>query len=507
MRKFAIPMLLIALSLTVFAQGTRVQAPNNRYTVSDDVRLGQKAAAEVHNKMPVIREQSLADNYVEQVGRRLAAAIPPEFRHPEFNYQFDVVDAPELNAFALPGGPTYVNRGMIEAARNEGELAGVMANEIAHVALRHGTAQVTKAQSPGVQLPALGGAILGAIIGGSAGGAISQGAAIGSGLNFLRYSREYESQADILGAQIMASAGYDPRDLANMFRTIEQQGSGSGPSWMSSHPNPGDRYARIDQEASLLGSQSSNRTGNNDAQFRRIQDELRRGSAGNSVSEYDRRRPGPVDDSERSRPGSVDDDRRRESGPRDGRGYPSANRGAYRVEPPSTRVRPYTGSNLFRINVPENWRDFADQNSVTFAPEGAFENYQGQSEPRQRVVTHGAMVGIAETQSRNLRQASDRYINELLQTNSYLQPQGTFIGRRLGGRNALSITLQGRSPLTGRPELVNVYTTLLNNGALFYLITVAPQDRYRDYDTAFQNMISSVDIHGTGWAGRETNRY
>ncbi len=241
--------MLAAFSLTAFAQGTRVQAPANRYTVNDDVRVGQRAATEVERQVRVFPENGVVDNYVEQVGRRLVAAIPPAFRHPQFNYQFDVVDSRELNAFALPGGPMYVNRGMIEAARTEGEMAGVMAHEIAHVALRHGTAQVTKAQSPGVQLPALGGAILGAIIGGTAGSVISQGAAIGSGVYFLKFSREYETQADILGAQIMARAGYDPRDLANMFRTIEQQGGGGAPAWSSSHPNPGDRYARINNEA------------------------------------------------------------------------------------------------------------------------------------------------------------------------------------------------------------------------------------------------------------------
>src|SRR5262249_50855283 len=161
------------------------------------------------------------------------AAIPREYQHSEFNYEFDVVNTRDINAFALPGGPMFVNRGMIEAARNEGEMAGVMAHEISHVALRHGTAQATKAQK--FQLPALGPAILGAIMGGNVGSVISQGTKFGLGAYLLKYSREYESQADTLGAQIMARAGYDPRDLANMFRTIQEQSGGrGGPEWLSS---------------------------------------------------------------------------------------------------------------------------------------------------------------------------------------------------------------------------------------------------------------------------------
>ena len=125
-----------------------------------------------------------------------------------------------------------------------------MAHEMAHVALRHGTAQASKAQK--YQIGAVAGQILGAIIGGTAGAVVSQGSQFGIGVSFLRFGRAYEKDADILGAQMMARAGYDPVDMANMFRTIEQQGGGGGPEWMSSHPNPGNRSAYITQEARLL---------------------------------------------------------------------------------------------------------------------------------------------------------------------------------------------------------------------------------------------------------------
>src|SRR5919112_3474971 len=195
--------------------------------------------------MPMLNDSTVR-SYVNSVGQRLAAAIPPEFQHPEFRYTFDVVDARDINAFALPGGPMFVNRGMIEAADTEGMMAGVMAHEMSHVALRHATAQQTKLTSAKSTIIGLGAILGGAILGGQTGAAVGQTIAQGY---FMKYSREYETQSDILGSQIMARAGYDPRDLANMFRTIAQQGGSGGPEWLSSHPNPGNREQRIMQEA------------------------------------------------------------------------------------------------------------------------------------------------------------------------------------------------------------------------------------------------------------------
>src|SRR5207253_5146545 len=171
-------------------------------------------------------------------------------RHSEFRYSFEPVNVREINAFALPGGPMFVNRGMIEAAHTEGEVAGVMAHELSHVVVRHGTAQASKATK--YEVGQVAGAVLGAIIGGGWGQVISQGTQFGLGAAFLRFSREYETQADLLGSQIMARAGYDPRDMAEMFRTIERESGPGGPQWLSDHPNPGDRYNYILKEAQSL---------------------------------------------------------------------------------------------------------------------------------------------------------------------------------------------------------------------------------------------------------------
>src|SRR6266481_6759719 len=245
---------IVLMPLAIFAQ-TQIVLHANRYKPADDVKLGRQAAAEAERQFPLMRDEEV-NAYIENLGQRLVAAIPPEFQHPEFRYYFKVVNARDINAFALPGGPMYVNRGMIQAARNEGEMAGVMAHELSHVALRHGTAQATKAQKYGLLAGILG--IGGQILGGPA-GAAGQIAAQGVGVYFLKFSREYETEADILGSQIMARAGYDPRDLANMFKTIEQQGGGGG-GFMSDHPSPANRYARINQEAQYLRVNTAART-------------------------------------------------------------------------------------------------------------------------------------------------------------------------------------------------------------------------------------------------------
>lgn len=462
-RNYSLAALIMAVTLfitplSIFSQ-TRVSAPDNRYSVADDVRLGQQAAAEAERQLPILRDAATTD-YVQDVGRRLAAAIPSEFQHPEFRYSFKVVDAPDINAFALPGGPMYVNRGMIVAARTEGEMAGVMAHELSHVALRHGTAQATKAGGVKAQAPAIGGAILGAILGGTLGGIAQTAGQIGSAAIVTKYSREYETQADILGAQIMARAGYDPRDLANMFRTIEQQSGGrGGPEWLSTHPNPGNRYERINDEARLLRVSGS---GGNSARFNEIKSRLR-GIPQGSVSRTGNTGSG-------SGTGSV-------------RGQ---------VERPSGRYRNVNGGNVFQMSVPENWNQVGGEGgSVTFAPEGGYGNVQNSF-----VFTHGVQVGVDQAGSNNLQQATEQFVAGLLQSNSYLQQQRGYQRGNISGRTGLATTLSGRSNITNQNEIVNIYTTFTNNGELFYMIGVAPNQDYNVYRNTFSNVLGSIRLAG-----------
>lgn len=454
---------LLATPLVALGQ-TRISYHSNSYKVTDDVRAGQEAAAEVERQMPIMRDSQVED-YINRIGQRLVAAIPPEFQHPEFRYYFRVVDARDINAFALPGGPMYVNRGMIEAARTEGEMAGVMAHELSHVALRHGTAQATKAQK--YQYGAIAGAILGSVIGGGLGQVIGQGSQIAVGTYFLKFSREYETEADVLGAQIMARAGYDPRDLANMFRTIEQQGGGRGtPEFLSSHPAPANRYNRINQEAAML------RVTNpvtDTTEFRQVQARLRGYPSARSMEEIAR------------------------SGqryPHGGSNYPEGSRVGNRVEYPSSRYQTYTEGNFLRVSVPDNWRRLADNNAVWFSPEGAFGQVQGQN-----VFTHGVEVGLTRASSNNLQQATDDFINALAQGNQNLRQRGGYQRGSISGRNALAITLSNVNEATGQSEIVTVYTALLRSGDLFHMIAVAPQNEFNNYQGVFNNVLRSIRIN------------
>ena len=228
---------------------TAVKPGWNLFSVEQDVEIGRQSAAEAERQLPMLRDASV-ERYVNAVGQRLAAVAPG----PKFPYQFRVANLSDLNAFALPGGFLYVNRGLIEASRSEAELAGVLAHEIAHAALRHGTANASKAY-----LAQAGVGILGGLLGG--GSQTTQGiiqAVGGLGLNalFLKYSRAAEEQADIVGTQILGRAGYDPLAMAGMFAMLQQQARRE-PSkleqFFSSHPAPANREAKVRKEAALVG--------------------------------------------------------------------------------------------------------------------------------------------------------------------------------------------------------------------------------------------------------------
>ena len=314
------------------------------------------------------------------------------------------------------------------------------------------------------------GAIAGAVIGGAPGAIIGQGSQAAVGAYFLKFSREYETEADVLGAQIMARAGYDPRDLANMFRTIQQQGGSGGPEFLSSHPNPANRYERINQEAAMLRIENPIR---NSEEFAAIQQRLRGGGRAQTMAEIARNgRRYPT------------------QGGSSGSNYPEGNIGG-RVGYPSSRYRTFNGGNLFQVSYPDNWRELSEsQSSVWFAPDGGYGQVQGQP-----VFTHGINVGVAQSNGGNLRQATDAFINSLAQGNGNIRQQTQYQQGTISGRRALAINLSNTNEATGRPETISVYTTLLRNGQLFYMIGVAPQNQYSSFQGAFRNALSSIRLN------------
>ena len=273
---------LAMLAMTIVSAQTLVTPPPNSYTPAQDVELGRQAASQAEQQLPIMHDDAVT-SYVEDVGRRLVAAIPPELRHAEFHYTFQVVNVREINAFALPGGPMFVNRGMIEAASTEGEVAGVMAHELAHIK-NHDTLTMTIAA-------AIGGAIsmlaqymqFGAMFGGhrdDRGGLGMIGtllaiivAPLAAMLVQMAISRSREYVADNMGAQIagrpmwLASAlakiqNYAHRipneeaemapATAHMFIINPLTGQGMD-NLFSTHPNTENRIAALEALAREMG--------------------------------------------------------------------------------------------------------------------------------------------------------------------------------------------------------------------------------------------------------------
>jgi hypothetical protein len=464
-------LVLLLLAATPLAAQDPIKPDRNKYTPAQDVQIGLEAADQVRRELPLLDDQRLHE-YVNRIGRELAAAIPPELSHEEFRYSFEVINQKEINAFALPGGPMFLNRGMIEAARSEGEVAGVMGHEIAHVALRHGTAQATKAER--FQIGALAGQVLGAIVGGAAGAAIADGSSFGLSTYFLKYSRDYERQADLVGARIMARAGYDPRRMADIFRTIEQQDRGSGgPEWLSSHPNPGNRYDAIQREAERLRVEGSPRS---EDKFRAVQARLQGLPPAYTAEQIARARasggrlPGTGERAERPAGGKVD--------------------------PPAPRYQNVRLGNVLRLQVPANWRELNAADRVTFAPPGGV--YRSASGGTG--FTHGLQIGVIPNESHSLQQATDELIDSLLAGNPQLRRQsGGYIREVIGGRAALATDLQNVSEVTGGREAVSLITVPLRGGSLLYLVAVAPASEAEAYAATFLRIKQSIRFPDQGF--------
>lgn len=233
----AVTLAVAPLSGTALAQ----RSGFNVFSPQQDVQIGAQSAAAANRQLPLLNDARAAR--VSRIGRRLAAVAPG----PRFPYQFRVVNDGQINAFSLPGGYIYVNRGAIDTARSDNEVAAVLAHEIAHSALRHGTSQASKAY-----IAQAGMGVIGSLLGGRANTGLGQviGSLGGFGLNtlFLKFSRSAEEQADSLGMQMMRRAGYDPHGMIGLLQTIQRTSGRSGVEWLSDHPNPNTRISRLQRE-------------------------------------------------------------------------------------------------------------------------------------------------------------------------------------------------------------------------------------------------------------------
>ncbi|HEX6717603.1 MAG TPA: M48 family metallopeptidase, partial [Pyrinomonadaceae bacterium] len=181
------------------------------------------------------------DPGVSRIGRQLAARSSM----PNLPWRFRVIDRADANAFALPGGYVYITSAMLRRTRNDSELAGILAHEITHVTLRHGTNQASKAMLAQMPLQVLSGRLGGGLVGNLA----QLGLSFGLNSLFLRYSRGAETQADVGAVQLMRRAGYNPNGLVSFMQTLGSRGGG----FFSDHPSPSNRVSRIQQEIAAVG--------------------------------------------------------------------------------------------------------------------------------------------------------------------------------------------------------------------------------------------------------------
>jgi len=396
--------------------------------------------------------------YVNRIGQQLVrnsdAKVP---------FTIKVIDSDEINAFALPGGPMFIYTGLLKAVDNEAQLAGVMGHEMAHVILRHGTHEATKAT--GIQLLAGG---LGAMLGGgsSAAGKLAQ-AGLGLTANsfILKFSRDAETEADAMGAHMMADAGYDPVQMAKFFEKL----AGSGQQQLqilSDHPNPGNRDAAIVAEMRTLPAR---KYGYESGDFARAKKEL-------ALVPKPVKKPQPLGSTPADTPVPA------------GSGAPaSGNTPASSSQAPvASGWQEYRGTG-FSVSYPQGWQAEGSGTDVTLAPRDGVVSKNGSKQ-----VGFGALISTFRTKQgrATLQAATDDLVAQIRKENPSATQSGASESMRVGGLNGLLTTIRGESPFGGMEA--DALVTVLRPGGLFYLVWIAPEKDAARVEPSFRQMLNSL---------------
>jgi hypothetical protein len=445
-RNFILALLLALGAQDLWAQPKPIEPGWNLFSKDQDVQLGKEAAAEIEKEVQVVNDRRLTE-YVDGIGQRLAKVS----QDPSYPFTFKVVADPNINAFALPGGPIYIHSGLIAAADNEAQMAGVIAHEVGHVVLRHSTNQASKRSI--FQIPAALAA--GAL--GNSGGLLASLAnvGVGFGLNsvFLKYSRSAERDADIVGARMLAAAGYSPVEMATFFQKLEEAGGGSGPEFLASHPNPGNRVQYVTEE--IQSYRSGNYTTNSPAFSG-----MKAIAAGIKPAEKQAEATAPAT-----------------SAAQQGTAAAAAGR--------------VSGSG-FSLQPPAGWQVFRDEQdgSATIVPaNGVNRTARGDTE-----IIRGILTGYYDAKgSASLSAATQNFIGELRKSNSGLRRiPGDQKSLHVDGQPSQSNFLEGPSTtVRGARENVWLVTTQRPQG-LFYLAMVSPVEEYGTLYPGFQAALDSV---------------
>jgi len=425
------------------------------FSAQEEVQAGQQAAAEVPKQLPILPDSSPLSQYISNLGHKLAEHAPGE----KWPYHFHVVNQKEINAFALPGGPIFVNVGTIQAADNEAQLAGVIAHEISHVVQRHGTRAATKQMAAQLPLAAIGG-ILG---GGTLGHMATQGISFGIGSYFLKNSREAEKEADLLGTDILYDTGYDPHAMAQFFEKIKQQGGSPSMQFLSDHPDPGNRVEYVSAEVRTLPSKQTYLADSSD--FRQVKQEVA-GMKPMTAQEIAAWQKSGGAGSQAVIAGNVS---------------PAA----------SQNLRAFNHDD-YQIAYPDNWQLIGDHTSaVTIAPPNGV---------TQNAVAIGVMISAYQPEEPNasLDNNTHALLASLRQSNPDLRQIGNDEQIRVNNAEGKSVELIGSSPIqqNGRPiqERDWLVTTRRSDGALLYLVFISPDKDASSLRPTFEQMLRTLKV-------------
>ncbi len=455
MRGMALAMMFSLVAPQLLEARYKPKPAWNLFSREQEVQIGKETSAEVEKQLPLLPASDPVTRYVQKLGAQLASHAPA----PAYPYTFKVVNQKEINAFALPGGPIYINLGTIQAAENEAQLAGVMSHEISHVVMRHGTAAASKqvlAQAPL--------SILGGLMGKGIGGQLAQlGISFGVGSYFLRNSRKAETEADLVGTGIMYDSGYDPHQMSAFFDKLSQEGGGSGSrtaEFFSSHPNPGNRSASVSKE---VGTLAPRKYQSDSADFRSIKTTVA-GMKPPSAQE--------IAAQQKQAGGTIP-------------GAPSSE-----IAPSSTYKA--LEHDAYRLSYPENWQLYGDASSaVTIAPKAGIS---------ENALAYGVIINVYQPEGRaSLDDATHQLLKALQQADTNMKTVGHDEDIRVNRVPGKSIDLLNVSPIRTpeggtQRERDWLVTLQRQDGSLLYLVFVSTEKDFDQMRPAFEKMLRSLRL-------------
>jgi Zn-dependent protease with chaperone function len=488
---------------------------NTGMTRPQQQQLGLQAMGEVYKQMPVLPDSSPETQYIQRLGKKLAGVIPANKSWP---YQFHVIPAADINAFALPGGPIFVNLGTITAADNEAELAGVLAHEMSHVYMQHSAKQAPKATVAQI-IAGLAGAVLPQSGLGSLG---RMGIQIGAGTMLMKYSRADEAQADSTGAIIMYRAGYNPKAMADFFQKLEQKYGKGGPQLLSDHPNPGNRmaniqkqiqnwppknfvtnspeFAQVKQDALHIKAYTAQEIANgaksgqweqmnrqNHVMPANLPSSSNQGSgAGSGNGAANGSGTGASSGSGSSSEANSDSGAGSGSGSGSGAGVENV---AFKEVKPNANFATHQGQG-FSISYPDNWKVAGDQNTTLIGPPSA---------QTETGISYGVLIGNQPgSNAPSLDEATQQLAQGMQQQNPGMKISGEMKSINVHGMQGRSLELTGNSPLqlNGQPLPERDWLVALprSQGGLLYLVFVSPERDFNQIHPTYQKMLDSLQI-------------